>query len=77
MRYNQDFLGHFAYFDYDWNTAMGCVSDHKNRVNYTNLIIGGNKSLFSDTLKECTIHAFGWNKALQARKQFIFSHPKN
>ena len=76
LKYNQDFLGHFAYFDYDWNTAMGCVSDHKNRINYTNLIIGSNKSLFSDTLKECTIHAFGWNKALQARKQFIFNHPK-
>lgn len=76
LQHNKSFLDHFSYFDFDWNDAMGCVTDHKNRVKYVQKLIGVQQNLFSETLKECTVHAFAWSRALQARKQFVFNHPK-
>ena len=73
---NKQFIGHFSYFNFDWNLAMGCVTNFDTRKAYARLLIGERQDLFEETLKECAAHAFSWNKALQSRKQFIYKHPK-
>lgn len=83
--YNKQFLNYFSYFDFDWNIAMGCVTNVLNRTKFVREKLRLNKSgpippkdelLYKTTLKECTAIAYSWNRALQARKQFIFKHPK-
>lgn len=65
---NQTFMNHFAFFNFDWNSAMKCVTDIQFRQKYA-------KSL-GHQLKDVTAHAFAWNKAMQFRKSFIANHPK-
>lgn len=65
---NQSFMSHFAFFNFDWDSAMKCVTDIDFRKKYAKSMNCG--------IKETTAHAFAWNKAMQFRKQFIANHPK-
>lgn len=83
--YNRQFLKNFSYFEFDWNTAMGCVTNRSVRESFIRRKLGLTQSgpipeyykrQFEQSLKECSACAYAWNKALQQRKQFIFQHPK-
>lgn len=65
---NQNFLSHFAFFDFDFNTAMKCVNDPIYAARYAKQM--------KHPVEEVKKHAFAWNKALQFRKTFIANHPK-
>ena len=87
---NQQFLNHFAFFNFDFDLAMKCVTGIKvaNRVvesglsirkRYAIHILGGNmsdKTLLDNTLSEVSAHAFAWQRALKGRKEFVMNHPK-
>lgn len=62
-----EFIGHFSFFDYDFNLAMSMLGNIINRRKFAK-----DNHL---TQKEVDIHAFGFNRALQGRKKFIFNHP--
>lgn len=58
----------FAYFNYDFPTAMECATDIiKCRVYAKKLGLDGNTVMGM---------AQKWNKAMRARKEFIYNHPK-
>lgn len=65
---NKTFMNHFSFFNFDWDTAMKCVTDVKFRQRMA-------KAMGCE-IKEVTAHAFAWNKAMQFRKAFIANHPK-
>lgn len=89
-QYNQEFLNHFAFFNFDFNLAMACVGGLKKgtktiesaqsvRKRFAHNILNGNLSdskLVENTIKEVSAHAFSWNRALKARKDFVMNHPK-
>jgi superfamily II DNA or RNA helicase len=62
------FLHHFSYFNFDFGTAMACVTDYQYRIAYAGRI--------GDTVKNVMIHAMGFNRAMRARKDFIYNHSK-
>lgn len=62
-----EFVGHFAFFNYDFNVAMSMLGNIINRRAYA-------KNNFI-SVKEVDLHAFGFNRCLQGRKKFIFNHP--
>lgn len=61
-------MSHFAFFNFDWDTAMNCVTSPIFRNKYA--------KFRNINAKEVSAHAFAWNKALQFRKSFIANHPK-
>lgn len=65
---NQSFLSNFAFFNFDWNLAMGCVTSVKLRQQLAK--VSGHPE------KVVAGHAFAWKKAMQFRKNFIANHPK-
>jgi len=65
---NREFMQHFAFFDYDFKTAMNCVTDFWQQQVYARKI--------NCRVDEVKAHAFAWNRALRARKTFIANHPK-
>lgn len=65
---NTTFMNHFAFFNFEWNDFMKCVTDPIYRAKYAKHI--------NCTVKEVQAHAFACNKAMQFRKNFIFNHPK-
>ena len=65
---NQTFMGAFAFFNFDWNSAMRCCTDAIFRNKYAKQM--------GYTIKEVSAKAFTWNKAMQFRKSFIANHPK-
>ena len=89
-QYHQEFLNHFAFFNFDFNLSMTCITGIKkaNRIiessasvrkRYAAYLLGNNVSntqLFENTIKEVSAHAFAWQRALKARKDFVMSHPK-
>lgn len=72
--YNTTFMNHFAYFQFDFNLAMQCVTSATKRTAFVKSIYGNTN--IKDHEKECAAHAFAWMKALQARKNFVQKHPK-
>lgn len=67
-QWNAKFIGAFATFDYNFDTAMKCLTDIDFRMKYARTL--------RMPLKELTATVMMWNKALKARKSFILSHPK-
>lgn len=65
---NTTFMNHFAFFNFEWNDFMNCVTNPIFRAKYAKHV--------NCTLKEVQAHAFACNKAMQFRKNFIFNHPK-
>lgn len=65
---NKEFLQHFAFFDFDFDTAMKCATNVFAQQKLA-------KQMGCD-LKEVKAHAFGFIRALKARKQFVANHPK-
>lgn len=65
---NQAFMNHFAFFNFQFDSAMKAVCD----VSYRQKLA----QQMGSTLQEVTAHAFGWKKAMQFRKDFIANHPK-
>jgi superfamily II DNA or RNA helicase len=68
VKANQAFMNHFAFFNFQWDDAMKAVCDIKFRQQYAKQM--------GCTLQEVTAHSFGWNKAMQFRKNFIANHPR-
>lgn len=89
---NNSFLKHFAFFNYDFNLAMSCVSGERSKTGFKesflvryeyakslcqlNVNNPGYKAKVSEINKEVAVNAFGWNRALKARKEFVMNHPK-
>lgn len=65
---NTVFLQHFAFFNWDFDTAMRAVTD-----------FWFQQKLAKDmncSMQEIKAHAYAWNKALRFRKTFVANHPK-
>lgn len=65
---NIEFMSHFSFFNFEFDTAMKAVCDLLFRQKLA-------RHMGCD-IKEVTAHAFGWKKAMQFRKSFIANHPK-
>lgn len=65
---NAKFLNHFAFFEYDFDLAMNAVSDYNVRLEYA--------KTSGHSVKDVTLHAMQFMKALTARKNFVHTHPK-
>jgi len=68
LEYNAKFLHHFSFFDYDFNTAINCLSDLGVRINFSKITGHG--------IRDIMIHAMGFSRSLQAKKSFIYNHLK-
>lgn len=66
--YNREFLQHFAFFDFNFNDAMAAATNVFKQQQITRHT--------GCELKEVKIHAYGFIRALKARKAFIANHPK-
>jgi len=74
---NQQFLNHFAFFNFNFELAMSAVTDFNIRNRYAEQLVGTNDSqLLMNTRKEVAAHAFSWQRALKGRKDFVMNHPK-
>ena len=74
---NQQFLNHFAFFNFNFDLAMSAVTDFNIRNRYAEQLVGTNDSqLLANTRKEVAAHAFSWQRALKGRKDFVMNHPK-
>ncbi len=82
---NSEFNNYFSYFDYNFSTAMACATDWKARANLAKQLCNGNSKneseeeksrRFKDINKDILIHAMGFNRNLQARKKYIYNHPR-
>lgn len=65
---NQEFLHHFAFFNFLFDDAMKCATNVFAQQKYA-------KQMGCE-LKEVKAHAFSFVRALKARKQFVANHPK-
>lgn len=65
---NRTFTSHFAFFNFEFDTAMGCVSDRSKKLAYA-------KSL-NCSVKEVSMNAAQFIRALKSRKEFVQNHPK-
>lgn len=65
---NQVFMSSFAFFNYDWDIAMGAVKskDIQQKI----------AKAYNCDLKQVQANAYSFNRALQFRKKFIANHPK-
>lgn len=71
----KEFIDHFSYFSFDFNLAMNCATDYKARFAEAKRRAGTSEN-WKDINKEILIHAMGFSRCLQARKKFIYNHPK-
>lgn len=65
---NREFMSHFAFFNFEFDTAMKAVCDILFRQKLARHM--------GCEVSEVTSHAFGWKRAMQFRKNFIANHPK-
>ncbi len=80
------FMDHFAFFDYDFETAMACMAGiiQNGRVIKTSKqciaayakFIQPDPRFEKETKAETAAHAFAWGRALKARKEFVKNHPR-
>lgn len=74
---NKEFYEHFSYFNYDFNLAMKCATDWKRRSELAKERCREDQSEdFKTVNKQILVHAMGFNRTLQARKKYIYNHPK-
>lgn len=75
---NQEFYEHFAFFDHNFPLAMNCATDWKARVALAKERVKDvhNQETWKDINKQILVHAMGFNRTLQARKKYIYDHPK-
>lgn len=74
---NKEFYEHFSYFNYDFNLAMKCATDWKRRSELAKERCREDQSEdFKTVNKQILIHAMGFSRTLQARKKYIYNHPK-
>lgn len=65
---DKKFNAYFAWFGWDFNIAMSCVTDYKFRIKYAKEI--------NMPLKQLTANAYDWIRCMKNRKTFISSNPK-
>lgn len=65
---DRKFNSYFAYFGWNFDTAMSCLQDWKYRANYAKQM--------GLAVKDVMAMSADWMRCLQKRKQFIMSHPK-
>ena len=65
---NLEFMNHFSFFNYDFNTAMLAVTSVWEQQKLAKQM--------NCKLNEVKAHAFAWKRALQFRKNFVANHPK-
>lgn len=65
---NQDFIKYFNFFMYDWNLAMECVTNIFKQQQFAKHM--------NCSVKDVKACAYGFNRALQFRKNFIANHSK-
>lgn len=74
---NKEFYEHFSFFDYNFSLAMSCVTDWKKRAELAKERCRSNQSEdFKTVNKQILVHAMGFSRTLQARKKYIYNHPK-
>lgn len=74
---NKEFYEHFSFFNYDFNLAMKCATDWKRRAELAKERCKENQSEdFKTVNKQILVHAMGFSRTLQARKKYIYNHPK-
>lgn len=75
---NKEFYEHFSYFDHNFTLAMNCVKDWKARTALAKERVRdiSNQSTWKDINKAILVHAMGFNRTLQARKKYIYTHPR-
>lgn len=74
---NKEFYEHFSYFNYDFNLAMKCATDWKRRSELAKKRCREDQSEdFKTVNKQILVHAMGFSRTLQARKKYIYNHPK-
>lgn len=71
---NREFQEHFAYFDYNFPLAMNCATDYKARAKLAGDRCSGDN--FKEVNKVILVHAMGFNRTMQSRKKYIYTHPK-
>ena len=72
---NQEFYEHFAFFNYDFNLAMKCNTDWKVRAAMAKRLTPEGEDT-KETNRRIMMHAAGFSRTLQARKKYIYHHPK-
>lgn len=74
---NREFYQHFSYFNNDFQLAMNCVKDWKLRSSLASEKCKANPNMeFKDVNKQILVHAMGFSRTLQARKKYIYTHPR-
>ena len=74
---NKEFYEHFSYFNYDFNLAMKCATDWKRGSELAKERCREDQSEdFKTVNKQILVHAMGFSRTLQARKKYIYNHPK-
>lgn len=71
---NREFLEHFSFFDFNFGVAMKMATDWKARAALAKQKSDGTN--FKEVNKQILIHAMGFTRTLQKRKQYINNHPK-
>jgi superfamily II DNA or RNA helicase len=76
---NREFYEHFAFFGHDFTLAMACATKWQKRIELAKTILPDfdkKPDEWKALNKTILIHAMGFNRTLQARKKFIYEHPK-
>lgn len=75
---NKEFCEHFSYFGNEFQLAMNCATDWKARVALAKERVKdiNNQDTWKDVNKQILVHAMGFNRTLQARKKYIYNHPR-
>ena len=83
---NTAFMEHFAFFDYQFDTAMACmagitrggkiIKPSRQCIREYAKFIQPDPKFEKQIIAETSAHAFGWGRALKARKDFVMNHPK-
>lgn len=79
-QYSKEFNEHFEFFNWDFKEAMACTGPRGfiKKIEIRDRLAPKNasKEELSSILKKITIHSAGFNRMMNARKQFINYHPK-
>ncbi len=83
---NTSFMEHFAFFDFNFEVAMGCmagitrggklVKASRQCIKEYAKFVQPNPIFEKSIIAETAAHAFAWGRALKARKEFVKNHPK-
>lgn len=79
LELNREFYDHFSFFNHDFTLAMACASKWQKRIELAKRMCpdyANKPDEFKAINKQILIHAMGFNRTLQGRKQFIYNHPK-